>query len=379
MERTLSPQDAELLTGLARRFQEDGLHHEAVQLLTVVLAAAPEDAELKQALAEARRLAHEQGTGTQRRLPDLVREQFRRDSIDGAHFLGLAHIYAERGDHAQALDCIDVAKAKDLGNPGPHKLLGRVLFRRRQYDEAATELAQALLWNPFDRETAELLGRVEFERGRRDAALAATVHAYLLVHESESEAAERLRRRVQTLRQILGWGRRELSRVFKERQETLHVAFDRLQWRRDRFLEDEGLLRRDLPAATERPSGRSGSRIGLAARLRRIKVFAPLSDEQIFSLTAVVEEEVHSAGTTLFLHHDEGRDLYLVARGEVAVQRTTSYGSFTLGTLAAGDLFGEVNFITGSDRSGDAVATTPLTLFRIDADALDRLCEAQPQ
>jgi len=379
MERTISQQDVELLTGLAQRFQQAELYAEAAELLVTALRAVPDDAGLKRTLAEARRLQHANGGGPPRSLPDLVREQLRRDSIDGAHFLGLAHIYAERGDHAQALDCVDVAKAKDVGNPGPHKLLGRILFRRRQFDEAAAELGQALHWNPFDRETAELLGRVEFERGRRDAALAATIHAYLLVHDSEGEEGERLRRRVQTLRQILGWGRRELSRTFKERQETLHVAFDRLQWRRDRFLEDEGLLRRTLPSATEPPRERAGNRIGTAARLRRIKLFAPLTDEQVFSLTSVVEEEVHPDGTTLFLHHDQGRDLYVVARGEVAVQRTTSYGSFTLGTLAAGDLFGEVNFVTGAERSGDAVASTPLTLFRFDADALDRLCEGQPQ
>jgi len=375
MDPEISAQDVDRLVELAERFQGAERYAEAAELLLTALRLAPGDPRLKTALAETRRRASPQSGGPPRGLRSLLREQVRRDSIDAAHFLGLAHVYAERGDDDQAIDCLQVARAKDLGSPGPHKLFGRILFRRRQYDEAAEQLSQALRWNPFDREAAELLGRAEFERHHREAALAATVHAYLLVHESDGTTSERLRRRVQTLTQILGWGKRELSRAFRQRQEELDVAFDRLQWRRERFLEEEGLLRRAVPATATAASERSGDRIGLAARLRRHKILTLLSDEQVFELTRVVEEEVHEAGATLFQHHAPGRDLYLVTRGELAVQRSTSYGTFTLGTLAPGDLLGEGSFIGGGERSGDAVATTPLQLFRFDADALDRLLE----
>jgi CRP-like cAMP-binding protein len=373
MDPEISAQDVDRLVELARRFQAAERYAEAAELLLTALRLAPGDGRLKDLLAETRRRASSKGGGPPRGLRSLLREQVRRDSIDAAHFLGLAHVYAERGDDDQAVDCLQVAKAKDLGSPGPHKLLGRIHFRRRQYDEAAEQLAQALRWNPFDRETAELLGRAEFERHHREDALAATAHAFLLVHESDGATSERLRRRVQTLTQILGWGKRELARVFRRRQEELDVAFDRLQWRRERFLEEEGLLRRAVPATATVAGESTRDRIGLAARLRRHKVLAPLSDEQVFELTRVVEEEVHEPGATLFEHLDPGRDLYLLARGELAVQRSTSYGTFTLGTLVPGDLLGEGSFIGGGERSGDAVATTPLQLFRFDADALDRL------
>lgn len=373
MDDRISPQDVERLAELAHRFMEAGLHAEAAELLLTALRVAPEHDELKPALAEARHNARRQTGGPPRGLRELLREQIRRDSIDAAHFLGLAHVYAERGENGQALDCLEVAKAKDLGNPGPHKLLGRIRFRHRQLEEASEELSHALRWNPFDRETAEILGRVEYERGKREASLAATVHAYLLVAESDEEGSERLRRRVQTLKQLLGWEKDELTRLFRRKQEELHVAFDRLQWRRERFLEEEGLLRSaELPPAPAPPE-RSGGRIGMAARLRRHNVFAEISDEQLFHLTPVVEEEVYDAGAELFRHGDPGRDLFLVSRGELAVQRSTSYGTFDLGTLATGDLFGEASFVSGGERSGDAVATTALQLFRFDADALDGL------
>ncbi|HEX2165242.1 MAG TPA: cyclic nucleotide-binding domain-containing protein [Thermoanaerobaculia bacterium] len=371
MRQGLSRHEASQLVRLARAFRERRLLAEAADLLQAALAIAPDDEEAVGELAALRR--EERETGAPRRPGELLREQLRRDAIDGAHFLGLAHLYAEKGENAQALDCLEVARAKELADPAVHKLAGRIQFRRGQLDEAAAELALALRWNPFDRETAELLGRVELERGRREPALGATIHAFLLVDDAETEAAERLRRRVRTLRQILGWDSHALARLFRERQEQLHVAFDRLQWRRERFLEEEGLVR-SAPSVGAAPAARTpGGRIALAARLRRQKVLAGLSDEQVFQLTRVADEEVIDAGGHLFRHHDPERDLYLLTRGDLVVQRTTGYGTFSLGTCGGGDLLGEVGFLTGADRSGDAVAVTPLQLVRFEAEPLERL------
>ena len=364
--------EAAELASIARRLGARQRWAEAVELLSLARRLAPGDPEVARELAAAERERRARG-GTPRAPADLLREQLRRDAIDAAHFLGLAHAYAERGENAQALECLDIAQAKSLADPGAHKLAGRVLFRRRRYDDAATELATALRLNPFDRETAALLGRVEFERGRREAALSATVHAYLLADEGDEETTERLRHRMRTLRQVLGWDTRALARAFRSRQDELHVAFDRLQWRRERFLEEEGLGRTigTTPPARRRPGGR----IGLAARLRRIDALAPLSDEQVFLLTRVADEVVLDAGAHVFHYRDTGRDLYLVARGEIVVQRHTGYGTFTLGSLGPGDLFGEAGHVAGGGRAGDAVAASPCQLFRLDADALDRLLE----
>jgi CRP-like cAMP-binding protein len=372
MDEATTRHEVAELTRLASMFSERRLFGEAADLLQAALRLLPEDPALRGALAAARR--EERRHSGPRNAAALLREQLRRDAIDAAHFLGLAHLYAEKGENAQALDCLEVARARELAAPGAHKLAGRIHFRRRQLDEAAAELAVALRLNPFDRETAELLGRVEFDRGRREAALAATLHAFLLVSDTEEEAGERLRRRVRTLRQILGWDSHALGRVFRTAQEKLHTAFDRLQWRRERFLEEEGLAR-TTSAAGAPARRRPGSRIGLAARLRRQQALAHLTDEQVFQLTRVAEEEVHGAGALLFRHREPERDLYLICRGEVAVQRSTHYGTFSLGSAGPGDLLGELGFVTGGERSGDAVATTPVQLFRFDADGLDRLLE----
>jgi CRP/FNR family cyclic AMP-dependent transcriptional regulator len=391
--------DVDEIAGLARRMSAAARYDEAAELLLLALRLDSENLAVKLALAEVRKLQQQAGGGGDgrgRSLREALREGFRRNAIDAAHFLGLAHLYAERGENARAIECLEVAKAKDLANPAHAKLHGRLLFRRKDFDGAAEEFAKALRLNPFDREIAESASRAEFERKRFEAALAATAHAYLLLNGGDEEGARRLRRRIQTLKQILGWGSRELAQVFRERQELIHTAFDRLEWHRERFLEQGGFAQGNafaasalapVPSAVAAPEGASGQagtgarsgQLHLAARLRRLKVWSHLTDEQIFRLTALAREEIHETGGLVFAHRSQGRDLYVLERGEVLVQRPTAYGTFTLGKLDPGSMFGEASYITGLDRSSDASALSTCQLLRFEAAALDALVEAAPE
>jgi CRP-like cAMP-binding protein len=371
-------QDIAALTDLAKRFSQDGKHEEAAELFLLALRLDPKNLSVKVGLAEARKLQRQQTGGPPRTLKEMMREGFRRSSIDAAHFLGLAHIYAEKGETARAVECLDIAKAKGLVNPSIHKLHGRLLFRRKDFDGAAEELERALRFNPFDREIAESLGRAEYERKQYEPALRATVHAFLLLNDADDESIQRLRRRIQTLKQILGWGNRELTRIFRERQETLHTAFDRLEWQRERFLEQAGLPVTTTFSTTAPARREAGGRLEMAGRLRRLKPCSHFSDEQIFRLTQAVEEEIHDAGDLVFAHHSAGKDLYILERGEITFQRTTSYGTFVLGTIGPGEMFGEGGFVGRNERSADAVATLPSQILRIDADLLEPLYEGTP-
>jgi CRP/FNR family cyclic AMP-dependent transcriptional regulator len=369
------------LTDLARRFSETGRYEEAADLLLLALRLEPKNLSVKLGLAEVRKLQQQYKGTSSRSLRDILREGFRRNAIDAAHFLGLAYLYAEKGENARAIECIEVSKAKDLANPANHKLHGKLLFRRRDFDGAAEEFGRALRYNPFDRETAESLGRAEYERKQFEPALGATVHAFLLLNDGDEEGVRRLRRRIQTLKQILGWGNRELSRLFRERQELVHTAFDRLEWQRERFLEQGGLPGAHIPLNPPPPKRRdaAGGQLEIASRLRRIKPLAHFSDDQIFRLTQAVREEVHDIGSLIFGHRTQGRDLYMLERGEITVQRTTSYGTFALGVVEPGDFFGEASFITGQERSSDALAAAASQVFRIDSAVLDNLMEASPE
>ena len=371
-------EDIAALTDLATRLSQSGKHEEAAELFLLALRLDPKNLSVKLGLAEARKLQRQHSGGAPRTIKEMLREGFRRSSIDAAHFLGLAHIYSEKGETARAVECLEIAKAKGFPNPSVHKLHGRLLFRRQEFDGAVEELERALRFNPFDREIAESLGRAEYERKQYEPSLRATVHAFLLLNDADDEGIQRLRRRIQTLKQILGWGNRELTRVFHDRQEQLHTAFDRLEWQREKFLEQSGLPTVTSFSTAQAARQETGGRLELASRLRRLKPLAHFSDEQVFRLTQAVEEEGYDAGDLLFGHRSQGQDLYVLERGEVTMQRTTSYGTFVLGSLGAGELFGEGGFVGRHERSADAVATQPSQVIRIDAQALEPLYEGTP-
>ncbi|HEX3552439.1 MAG TPA: cyclic nucleotide-binding domain-containing protein [Thermoanaerobaculia bacterium] len=380
LQSSPSNREVQELTDLARRFSESGRHEEAADLLLLALRLDPKNLSVKLGLAEVRKRHQQLQGGSSRSLRDLLREGYRRNAIDAAHFLGLAHLYADKGENVRAIDCIEVAKAKDLANPANHKLHARLLFRRRDFDGAAEEFSRALRYNPFDRETAESLGRSEYERKQFEAALGATVHAFLLLNDGDEEGVRRLRRRIQTLKQILGWGNRELSRLFRERQEIVHTAFDRLEWHRERFLEQGGLPGANLSLTAAPPARReAGGQIELAARLRRLKPLAHFSDEQIFRLTQAVREEIHDVGNLIFAHRSQGRDLYVLERGEVNLQRTTTYGTFDLGVVDSGELFGEAGFLTAHERNCDALVASASQVLRLEAAVMDNLVETSAE
>lgn len=368
--------EVELLTTLARRFVERERYDEAAELYAVARRLDPKNVAVKLGLAEARKRRRQVRESPGRSLEATLREEYRRGAIDAAHFLGLAYIYADQGENLRAIECLEIAKSKEPANPALHKLHGRILYRRGRHERAVEELELALRYNPFDREVAVLLGRSHYELKDFERALESSVHAFLLLHEGDREGADRLRRRIRTLKQLLGWGRREMTRVFRQCQEHLHTTFDRLEWKRDRFMKEAELYGEPgLGHAADAGARRRVGQLDLASRLKRLRVWSHLTDEQLFKLTRVVRAETLEAGQALFEHGTLGRDLYTPERGAVAIERDTHYGTFTLGTVSPGGLFGEASFISFGERSATARAVEPSTLLALEAAELDRLME----
>jgi len=354
------------LVELARRFADAKRYDEALELFQLALRIDPRDLGIRLAVARLRKLRRSAIQAPDRDPAEAVRDEMRRSSIDASHFVGLAWLYAERGEDFSAMECLELARLRDAISPANYKLAGRIHFRLQDYDTAAENLYRALRFNPFDREAAELLGQVQYERKQFEPSLAATIDAFLLVAPSDDQNALRLRRRVRTLRHLLNWDSSQVVALFREREEELHTAFDRLQWRRERFRGAEGLADGGAPSPIES----AGGRLTLAARLRRVELWAHLTDEQVFALSSALIEESVPAGTPIFRYGEEGGDFYLLEEGEVSIQRTTPYGTFPLALLKPGALFGEVGFISGGSRSADAFALKTVRLFRFDADSI---------
>jgi CRP-like cAMP-binding protein/cytochrome c-type biogenesis protein CcmH/NrfG len=369
-----APPDVAALVELARRFADRKLFDEALELFQVALRLDPKNLGIRLALARLRNLQRARRGPSEPKDPaEVLREELRRNRIDAAQFVGLAWLYAERGEEFRSLECLEIARAKDPHDPANFKLAGRIHFRLQDYDTAAERLERALRYNPFDRETAELLSQVKYERKRYPEALAAAIDAFLLLPPTDEERALRLRRRIRTLRQLMGWSNAQIVALFREREELLHLAFDRLAWRREQLKSAEGLM--EAPAIP--PA--EGGRLTLATRLRRAPAWAHLSDEQVFKLSGVTEELELEGGATVIPYLSHGRDLYLLEEGEVAIQRPTPYGTFTLALLKPGTLLGEVNLVSAGTRTAEVVASRPSRLFRMDGEALEKLAEDWPE
>ena len=107
----------------------------------------------------------------------------------------------------------------------------------------------------------------------------------------------------------------------------------------------------------------------LERHLRRLDLMAGLNSDQLREIASHLRSERFSAKQPIFRRGQEGDALYLIDEGQV--QMTGESGP--LGTLRAGDIFGEGAFLTGESHSTDATASTEVTawsLNRADFEAL---------
>lgn len=368
----------EQLLTLARTFRLQGDASAAAQLLHLALKVSPQAAEARQELAllrqeQRQKPAAKAGTS----LEKSVREDLRRSALDGAQFVGLARLYEDTGQDSLAFECLEIAKVKSPANPQAYRLSGELLLQHGDAEAAAHDLRRAHTFDPFDRDSAELLGLAEHQLRRFEQAARATAHAFLLVGRLESVEGERLRRRLQTLKRILHWGKAEMSRLFAAAKDDLDAARERLEWHRERFLGPEPLPQGGAWIGS-RPAAQTGSRLSLAGRLRHLPVLADLSDELIFKLAEAAHEEYHEPSSLLFGYRDDSRDLYLIEDGRVRLERTGDYGTFPFREMGPGEMVGEAATLLAQPRIGDAVASKPCRVLRLDAEALDRLTAGDP-
>ena len=370
------PVDLELLTSLAKRFADRDMYREADELFQLAQRCAPNNMGLQLNLAEVRKHRRQSLGDSTRDAEAAWREKSRRNAIDSAHFFGLAALYDERGKPDLASECLEIAISKEIANPYVHKLKGKLLFRDKDYDKAGRELRRAQRYNPFDREIADLLGRVEYEREHYQEAIEATIDAFLLLKDDDRESSQPLKKRIRRLKAIRRISSAELVSLFRERREKLQTAFDRLELQREQFLRDEETPRQIRIAP--RPRYRSG-RIELAKRLRGLEAWAHLDDEQVFQLARAAHEESYEKGVEIFSYGSSEADIYIIEKGAVLVRRPTPYGDFPLGTLGPGDVFGELNFILPGERNGDAVTLQDCRLIRLDPTQLEVAIDENPE
>lgn len=119
------------------------------------------------------------------------------------------------------------------------------------------------------------------------------------------------------------------------------------------------------------------------ANLRRVEIFAGLSDEELVKLAEICHVLRVNAGHKIFKEGDDGSELYILHEGcvKVALNTRASDGTFeptTINMLYSGQSFGEMSLLGGATRSATISAADKCTLLMLHKAEFDRLCELNP-
>ena len=101
-----------------------------------------------------------------------------------------------------------------------------------------------------------------------------------------------------------------------------------------------------------------------AAELRKIPLFAEISEAELNHLAAVLKERRAPKASYIVYAEDPGPSMMFIADGKVKINLMSNDGKeVVLATLAEGEFFGELALLTGTDRSANVVALTDCRLF----------------
>lgn len=135
-------------------------------------------------------------------------------------------------------------------------------------------------------------------------------------------------------------------------------------------------------AASPAPAAPAGTPVAAKgvrpAILRRMRMFAAMSDEQIATLAKYLEEVTIPPFKHAVRQGDPADAMFLVAAGEVRARIVIDGAETTLATMKVGEAFGEVAIFDDGPRSADVIANVESVLLRISKDTVAKLMAEAP-
>jgi CRP-like cAMP-binding protein len=127
------------------------------------------------------------------------------------------------------------------------------------------------------------------------------------------------------------------------------------------------------------PEGTSGSTPAFKpGALRRVKILASLTDEQLARFTQFMEIAKAPQWSTLVTQGEDGDAMYLILEGELRARLLVGGRESILATLGPGDFFGEISLFDHGLRSADIIANKDSFLLKISAAACQALANEAP-
>jgi CRP-like cAMP-binding protein len=105
------------------------------------------------------------------------------------------------------------------------------------------------------------------------------------------------------------------------------------------------------------------------ARLKKIPVFADLSDDELGHIAALAAEVSVPEGKELVREGDYSYDVLAIEEGTASVDRHGGH----IADLGPGDVFGEMGVLQREQRNATVVATSPMLLVTLTSWDIRRL------
>jgi CRP-like cAMP-binding protein len=109
-------------------------------------------------------------------------------------------------------------------------------------------------------------------------------------------------------------------------------------------------------------------------RLKKIPVFADLSDEELGHIAALAAEVSVPESKELVREGDYSYDVLAIEEGTARVERSGA----VIADLGPGDVFGEMGVLERSQRNATVVATSPMLLVTLTSWDVRRLTKTVP-
>ena len=113
--------------------------------------------------------------------------------------------------------------------------------------------------------------------------------------------------------------------------------------------------------------------------LRRIKILASMTDDQLERFAQFVEVEKVPQWSVIVKQGDPGDSMYFILEGELRARINVMGQETILATLGAGDFFGDISLFDHGPRSADVVANSDSLVVKITAAAFDKLAKEAPE
>jgi hypothetical protein len=115
-----------------------------------------------------------------------------------------------------------------------------------------------------------------------------------------------------------------------------------------------------------------------AKALRRVKILAALSEEQLEQFAKFMQVEKVPQWAVIVKEGDPGDTMYLILQGELRVRMNVMGKETILATLGTGEFFGDISLFDHGPRSADVVANTDSVVLKISASAFEELSKKAP-